>query len=156
MWLMGRLTGWAVTLVLAPLQVTLVVELFEPEPEPDVEPEPPLVLLPLDPVPPPLVEEPPVEEPPVEELPDVLPPLWPVPVPDGAEVVTGEEFGETAPASCTPSLSLQAVSESAASATVAAAKRRVRGRAVNADMVVIPFGEAGGRPPSSRSAGGVL
>jgi hypothetical protein len=149
MWLMGRDTVWAVTSVLAPLHGTLLAEVSEPESEPEPEPaepepepEPPLVLLPPEPALPP-VDELPVDEPPDVEPVDPEEPVEPppfVPVGAGACVPTVEEVGVAAPSSCTPSLSLQAVSESAASATVAAAKRRVRGRAVNADMAVVPFG----------------
>lgn len=145
---MGLDTVWAVTLVLAPLHGILLAEVSESEPElepaePEPEPEPPLVLPPLEPALPP-VDELPVDEPPDVEPVDPEDPLEPVDpapfAPVGADVATVEEVGVAAPSSCTPSLSLQAVSESAASATVAAAKRRVRGRAVNADMAVVPFG----------------
>lgn len=174
MWLMGRDTDWAVTFVLAPLHGTLLAEVLEPEFAPEFAPDPPLVLPapvlppldlpPFEPVAPPDPLSPPVEELPDVELPDVEPPVWPAPpVFSGACVDVGAVVPVwAAPSSCTPSLSLQAVRERAARATVAAAKRRVRGRAVNADMV-IPFGKVGKggetwevmRPPN-RSAGGVL
>jgi hypothetical protein len=122
----------------------------EPEPEPEFVPEPPLAL-------PPPVEEPPDVDPvePLEPLDPLVCPAPPVFAPDVPAGATVDESEFAAPSSCTPSLSLQAVSESAASATVAAAKRRVRGRAVNADMVV-PFGKAGRSGPPNRSVGGVL
>jgi hypothetical protein len=137
MWLMGRETVCAVVLVLAPLHGTVLAEVSDPEPElvPELvlepDPEPPLVLLPPEPV----------VLPDVDPVDPVDPPVF-VAAGVGVGVPTVEEVGVAAPSSCTPSLSLQAVSESAASATVAAAKRRVRGRAVNADMVD-PFRKGG-------------
>lgn len=81
---MGRVTVWAVTLVLAPLHGTLLAEVPEPvpepEPEPVPEPEPEPAAEPepeLDPEPepdPPLVLLPPVEEPPDVE--PVEPPVF--------------------------------------------------------------------------------